>query len=72
MYAAKTPPRDGRRPDGLPTGPRHCVPPHPRRALALVLLTALFALTACTAPKATPLGPDDTVKAAQLLLTERA
>ncbi|MFG3506974.1 hypothetical protein ACGF5F_15825 [Streptomyces sp. NPDC047821] len=72
MYAVKTPSHDSRRLDGLPTGPHHCVPPHPRRAaLSLVLLTALFALTACTAPKATPLGPDDTVKAAQLLLTER-
>ncbi|MGV9453307.1 hypothetical protein [Streptomyces sp. NPDC003635] len=38
---------------------------------AVVLLTALCALTACAAPRAAPLTPDDTVRTAQLLLTDR-
>ncbi|MFB9463457.1 hypothetical protein [Streptomyces cinereospinus] len=41
------------------------------RSPSVALLAALCALTACAAPEATPLGSDDTVRAAQLLLTDR-
>ncbi|MBC9712895.1 hypothetical protein H9Y04_09970 [Streptomyces sp. TRM66268-LWL] len=42
------------------------------RTAAVVLLAAVGLLTGCGAPpQATPLSPDDTVRAAQLVLTDR-
>lgn len=43
----------------------------PPSTASVAAFAALCALTACTGPRATPLSPDDTVKAAQLLLTDR-
>ncbi|MEV5321815.1 hypothetical protein AB0K92_29945 [Streptomyces sp. NPDC052687] len=44
---------------------------HPRRALALALLLPWCAVAACTRPGPPSLSDDDTVRAAQLLLTDR-
>lgn len=47
------------------------MPTHPRRAAALALLAPLCIITACTTPKPPALTDNDTVAAAQLLLTDR-
>ncbi|MFJ3623812.1 hypothetical protein ACIPSH_37555 [Streptomyces iakyrus] len=47
------------------------MPTYPRRATAVAFLASLCVVSACTAPDAPSLGADDTVKAAQLLLTDR-
>ncbi|MBD0421948.1 hypothetical protein H0H10_22810 [Streptomyces sp. TRM S81-3] len=47
------------------------MPTYPRRVAAVALLAPLCAVTACTAPKTPSLSADDTVRAAQALLTDR-
>ncbi|CAL9327002.1 hypothetical protein [Streptomyces sp. SudanB52_2052] len=46
------------------------MPTYQHRAVAVALLAPLTIVTACAAPKTPPLGADDTVRAAQVLLTD--
>jgi hypothetical protein len=47
------------------------MPAYPRRAVAVALLVPWCVVTACTGPERPSLSDDDTVRAAQLLLTDR-